>query len=88
MEKIQQKSLVMSLFTTGILSLALGTPAAIAANPCNPCAAKPAASKAGANPCAAKNPCTAKNPCAVKTTGAKKKAANPCAANNPCAAKK
>lgn len=27
------------------------------ANPCNPCAAKPA------NPCAGKNPC---NPCAVK----------------------
>jgi hypothetical protein len=58
-----------------------------AANPGNPCAAKPAAA---GNPCATK-PAAAGNPCAAKSAGnpcnpcAAKKAANPC---NPCAAKK
>ncbi len=61
----------------------------IAANPCNPCAAKANPCAASANPCAAKaNPCAAAaNPCARKTNPCARKT-NPCAAKaNPCAGK-
>lgn len=95
--KLHSESSIKSLVTTGLLAIALGTPAAMAAS-YNPCSPKPQSTKA-ANPCAAKNPCAAANPCAAKEnpcaakkakkkgTAAAKKAANPCAPGNPCAAK-
>ena len=80
--KSQSKSVIKSVMLAGLTSLALSAPGAFAAaNPCNPCSAKPQATKASANPCSAKNPCAAKK----KTSAAKK--ANPCSAKNPCAAK-
>lgn len=91
--KSHSRSSIKSLVTSGLIAVALGTPAAMAANH-NPCSPKPQSSKA-ANPCAAKNPCAAANPCAAKkpsaakkkSPAAAKKAANPCAPGNPCAAK-
>src|SRR3989344_7592996 len=71
----QLKPITRSLVAAGAMAFALAAMPGFA--PQTPCGAKPAASKAGANPCAAKNPCAARNPCAAK---------NPCAARNPCAA--
>jgi hypothetical protein len=67
------KKLFAGACTAGLLAMGIGSAPLYAANPCNPCAAKPTAqqgnpcaAKPAANPCAAKNPCAPKNPCAAR----------------------